>query len=131
MIKRKMAFILFLNIAAMAQQYYEASGSTQIFTLKAGANAKPAAVLNENKLVRKAAPHLLVTVHNGVFLRIQGTTTKATVSIYNVVGKRISNIAIDGQAPVALSKDLPIGVYFARLTINSRVVQTVRFWMVR
>jgi hypothetical protein len=131
MISRIIALIALFSASAMAQQYYEASGSTQVFTLKAGAKAKPAAVLNQNKLGNTEVPRLLVTTHNGVFLRVQGTAAKSVVSVYNVAGKRILNIGVEGNKPVALAKTLPSGVYFARLTVMGRLAQTVRFRMVR
>jgi hypothetical protein len=48
-----------------AQQYYQASGQTQVFTLTAGAKVGPTAVLPHGRLTTSIAPHMLVTMQNG------------------------------------------------------------------
>jgi hypothetical protein len=129
--KKLLAILLLLYFSASAQQYFEASGRTEVFNLTAGAHADPVAIAMGNRPTMPATPHLLVTVNHGVYLQVQNTTAKALVSIYNIVGKRILEIGIDGKSLVALSKNLPSGVYFARLEIQGAAMQTVRFRMVR
>jgi hypothetical protein len=131
MLNRITTIIGLLCISVMAQEYYEASGQTQVFTLTAGARGNPSSIANKNQSIAIAAPHLQVISQHGVYLHLQNTTAKATVSIYTIAGKRILNIGIDSRAPVAISKGLSSGIYFARLAIDSRVMQTVRFRMVR
>jgi hypothetical protein len=126
MIKRIVAVIAVVCLTTAAQQYYETSGQTRVFTLTAGQTA----VAFENHCTPSAGPRLIVTMHNGVCLRMQGAGA-GKVSIYNVSGKRIMDMGIDGQTAVAVSKHVPEGVYFARFEMNGRALQTVRFQVVR
>jgi hypothetical protein len=126
-----LSIMMLLYFTASAQQYFEASGRTEVFDLKAGAHAGPVAIARGSSPALLALPRLLVTAHHGVFLRLQNTNAKALVSVYTIAGKRLLEIGIDGKAPVALSRNLPSGVYFARLEIQGAAVQTVRFRMVR
>jgi hypothetical protein len=131
MLKRIVAITAILSATTMAQQFYEASGHTQVFTLAAGARANPAGIARGKQHVTPAAPRLFLTTHNGLWLHVQNSSAKAFVSIYNITGRRILNVDIDGATPIALSKSMPSGVYFARLEMNGRIMHTVRFRMVR
>jgi hypothetical protein len=114
-----------------AQQYYQASGQTQVFTLTAGAKVGPVAVLPHGRLTSSIAPHMLVTMQNGVRLSVLGVQGNGRVSIYNLAGKRVQIAEIADNSSVALRSDLSGGVYFARLEVNGRLVQTTRFWKAR
>ena len=114
-----------------AQQYYQASGQTQVFTLTAGAKVGPVAVLPHGRLTSSITPHMLVTMQNGVRLSILGVQGQGRVSIYNLAGKQVQIAEIAGNSSVALRSDLSNGVYFARLEANGRLVQTTRFWKAR
>jgi hypothetical protein len=129
---RKLLLLLCLLPAlVIAQQYYQASGQTQVFTLTAGAKAGPTAVLPHGRTACSIAPHMLVIMQNGVHLSILGVQGDGSVSIYNLSGKRVQMVEIAGNSSVALRPDLSNGVYFARLEVNGRLVQTTRFWKAR
>jgi hypothetical protein len=131
MVKRVLVILSILCAVAMAQQYYEASGRTQVFTLAAGAKAGPSAMAPESRRMHFIAPGIRITANNGVILHVQGITSKALVHVYNVAGKRVLRIDVDGGTSVTVSKLLQSGVYFARLEVNGRATQTIRFRMVR
>jgi len=76
-------FLCLLPAMIFAQQYYEASGQTQVFTLTAGAKTGPTAVLSHGRLTTFSAPHMLVTMQNGVHISIAGIQGNGRVSIYN------------------------------------------------
>ena len=124
-------FLCLLPAMIFAQQYYQASGQTQVFTLTAGAKVGPVAVLPHGRLTSSIAPHMLVTMQNGVHLSILGVQGNGRVSIYNLAGKRVQIVEIAGNSSVALRSDLSNGVYFARLEVNGRLIQTTRFWKAR
>jgi hypothetical protein len=124
-------FLCLLPAMIFAQQYYEASGQTQVFTLTAGAKAGSTAILPHGRLTPSSAPHMLVTMQNGVHISIAGIQGNGRVSIYNLSGKRVQTAEITGKSSVALRSDLSGGVYFARLEVNGRLVQTTRFWKAR
>ncbi len=130
--QKLLLFLSCLPAIAIAQQYYEASGQTTVFTLTAGAKAGPgsSAVLYHAPLTPIASPHMLVTVQNGIHIRIPGFNGLGRVSIYNLAGTTIQTAYIDGSSTVAL-RSVPNGVYFAQLEVNGRVVQTTRFWKTR
>ena len=73
---------------------------------------------------------MLVTMQNGIHIIILGVQGHGRVSIYNLAGKMIQTAYIDGKSSVALGS-IPGGVYFARLEVNDRLVQTTRFWKTR
>jgi hypothetical protein len=125
-------FLCLLSAVANAQQYYEASGQTSVFTLTAGAKAGPgtSAVRLNSHLTPSAPPHMLVTMQNVIHIIILGVQGHGRVSIYNLVGKTIQTAYIDGKSSITL-KSVPRGVYFARLEVNDRLVQTTRFWKER
>jgi hypothetical protein len=60
--------MVILYIALEAQEYFEASGSTQVFNLTAGAKSGPAAVMATNRSTARAAARLAVTVRHGVYI---------------------------------------------------------------
>ncbi len=124
-------FLCLLPAMIFAQQYYQASGQTQVFTLTAGAKVGPVAVLPHGRLTSSIAPHMLVTMQNGVRLSVLGVQGNGRVSIYNLAGKRVQIAEIADNSSVALRSDLSGGVYFARLEVNGRLVQTTRFWKAR
>ena len=126
MIKRIAAVIAVVCLATAAQQYYETSGQTRVFTLTAG----QVVTAYKSRSIPSSAPHLTVTIHKGIYLRVQGVAA-GKVSIYNVSGKRIMNGEIDPQTPDIVSGLVPNGVYFARLEVSGRAVETVRFQVVR
>ncbi len=103
-----------------------------VFTLAAGAKAGAgsSAVLFHAPLTPIASPHMLVTVQNGIHIRIPGFKGIGRVFIYSLEGRTIQTAYIDGSLPVALWS-VPRGVYFARFEVNGRVVQTTRFWKAR
>jgi hypothetical protein len=126
MIKRIAAVIAVVSLTTAAQQYYETSGQTRVFTLTAGSTA----AAFESRSIPTGSPRLAVTMHKGVCLRLQGAAA-GKISIYNVSGKRILDREIGREAPVAVSGLVPNGVYFARLEVSGRAVETVRFRVVR
>ena len=83
----KLIFLCLIPAAIWSQQYYEASGQTRVFTLTAGAKAGPSAVLPGSRIARSVAPHMQVTVQNGVHISILGVQGQGRVSIYNLAGK--------------------------------------------
>jgi hypothetical protein len=130
MISRVMVGLVILCIAANAQQYFEASGSTRVFTLMAGAKARPSAVMATNRGGNRD-PHLVVAVRRGVYISAPGSPAGSQVSIYNIIGKRVEQIAIDNTALIPVSRNLPDGIYFARLEMNHRPLSALCFRVVR
>jgi hypothetical protein len=128
------AFALFLCLLPamiFAQQYYEASGQTRVFTLSAGAKAGPSAIRNVGRTIPSLKSPMLVTMQNGIRISVSGIQGQSRVSIYNLAGKRMQLAVISEKSPVALRSDLPCGVYFARLEMNGNLVQSIRFWKAR
>ena len=128
---RKLFFICLIPAALWSQQYYQASGQTQVFTLTAGAKAGPSAVLPRSQIARSIMPHMLVTTQNGVHISILGVQGQGRVSIYNLAGKRVQSAETAGASSLTLRTDISNGVYIARLEVNGRLVQSTRFWKAR
>lgn len=124
-------FLCLLPAMISAQQYYQASGQTQVFTLTAGTKAGPSAVLPGSRIARSVASHMLITTQNGVHISVAGVQGQGRVSIYNLAGKRVQSAEVTGASSFALRSDLSNGVYFARLEVNGRLVQSTRFWKAR
>ena len=127
----KLLFLCLIPAALWSQQYYQASGQTQVFTLTAGAKAGPSAVLPGNRVARSVKPHMLVTTQNGVHISILGVQGQSRISIYNLAGKRVQSAETADASSLTLRSDISNGVYIARLEVNGRLVQTTRFWKVR
>jgi hypothetical protein len=128
---RKLILLCLIPTALWSQQYYQASGQTQVFTLTAGAKAGPSAVLPRGRLTQSIAPHMLITIQNGVHINIRGIQGQGKVSIYNLAGKKVQSAEITGASSFALRSDISNGVYFARLEVSGRLVQSTRFWKAR
>jgi hypothetical protein len=128
---RKLLFLCLIPAAVWAQQYYQASGQTQVFTLTAGAKAGSSAVLPGSRIARSVKPHMLVTTQNGVHISILCVQGQSRISIYNLAGKRVQSAEITGASSFALRSDISNGVYVARLEVNGRLVQSTRFWKVK
>jgi hypothetical protein len=128
---RKLFFLCLIPAAVWSQQYYQASGQTRLFTLAAGAKAGPSAVLPRSQIAHSVTPHMLVTTQNGVHISILGVQGQGRISIYNLMGKRVQSAETAGALSLTLRTDISNGVYFARLEVNGRLVQTTRFWKVR
>lgn len=128
---RTLIFLCLLPAMIFAQQYYQASGQTQVFTLTAGAKAGPTTVRHVTNSALTTAPHLAMTTADGIRLSIAGVIGHARVTIYNLSGKVLQVAETNGCESIALRANLSNGVYFARLEVNGRLVQTTRFWKAR
>jgi hypothetical protein len=129
---KKFLLLCFLATFAGAQQYYQASGQTTVFTLTAGATAGPGgSAVRTVRPVVSLAPHMLVAMQGGLHISLAGNRGLARISIYNLAGKRVQKAEITGNAMLPIRSDLGYGVYFARLEANGRLVQTTRFWKAR
>jgi hypothetical protein len=64
-------------------------------------------------------------------LNINGTKSAVEVVVYNVAGKVIQSFSVNRSQKVSFSKTLPNGVYFARLMMNHKAVQTTRFLLLK
>jgi hypothetical protein len=130
MIRKFIAIVAISCIAGNAQQYFEASDSTRVFTLTAGAKAGPSAVLATNRGADHDA-HLVITVRRGVYISAPGASAGAQVGIYNIMGIRVEQIAIENGVVIPVTKSLPDGIYFARLEMNHRPLSALCFRVVR
>jgi hypothetical protein len=114
-----------------AQQYYEATGQTRVFTLTAGAKAGPSAVRKVSRATPSLKSPMVITMQNGVHISVQDFQGIGRISIYNLAGKQVQSAKINGKSMIALRSDLSIGVYYARLEVNGNIVQATRFWKAR
>lgn len=128
---RKLFFLFLIPALVLAQQYYEASGQTQVFKLTAGAKAGGSGILTRSRIAKTASPRMLVTTQNGIRIGISGVQGQGRISIYNLAGKRLQITEIAGNASVVLGSDISTGVYIARLEVNGHLAQSTRFWKAR
>jgi hypothetical protein len=130
--RKVFSILCFFALCASAQQYFQASGQTGVFTLTAGATAGPgSSAVRYVKRVASVAPHMLVTTQNGIRIGVTGIRGAGRIAIYNLEGRRVQSADFSGASMVAVRPDLGNGVYFARLEVNGRLVLTTRFWKAR
>ncbi len=132
------ALLLFCIVPALlcAQDYFEAFGQTQPFTLAFGQKSGwDAGIDVENaRLSLPLTPEMSVYPNpatNDLRICVHGNKGIALVAIYDVAGKKVQVIDFTRATEVLLTQALPNGIYFARLTISGRVVQTTHFLVVR
>ena len=132
------AFLLMacFPIFLYAQAYFEASGQTVAFNLTSGAKAawNSTVAIEHQQVGLPAVPVMAVypnPTNTAVTIAVKGTSEKAMVSIYNVAGKKVRSLAFTHKASATISTGLGNGLYFARLMVNGRTVQTTRFLVVR
>ena len=129
-------FLLVLPVLSLAQEYYEASGQTRPFTLTAGAKATwdPSIAVEKVRmdLPGTTAMTLYPNPSNGT-LRISVLNAKgpAMVAIYSITGKKVRNLILNQKREATIERPLANGIYFAKLAVNGRMVQTTRFLVVR
>ena len=69
---------------------------------------------------------------NGILhISVKNAKGSATVSIYNITGKKLQTLNLNKHQDATLNNQLPNGIFFARLHTNGRLMQTTHFLMVR
>lgn len=119
---RTAMLICLFPIFLFAQDYYESSGQTNIFTLKAGAKASPAAI----NIAR-------ISIHQATFqCSIRGNTLfvnsakTGTLKLYTLGGRMLEVHTINSSGVVNLNRPLENGVYLLKFEANGSPVKTAK-----
>ncbi len=130
-------FLLLLPVFIFAQDFYEASGQTQAFTLAAGNKAEwnSGGVSTEQKAVALPGNVTMALLPNPVTgslrISVSGITGLSTVTIYDIAGKKVQIITVNNKLGSAVLNTLSNGIYFARLHVDGRAIQTTKFLVAR
>ena len=131
---KKMLFLL-LPICIWAQDYYEASGKTRIFTLAPGSKGTwESSAVEQNQSEQLGFTNMKVFPNpcNGIVnILVSNANRSVSVAIYNIAGEKVQQIGFNQRQHATINNMLPNGIYFARLHENGHMIQTRRFMVVR
>lgn len=131
----KVILLFLMPLSLWAQSFFEASGQTYAFTLAGGNKTGwnyTAAVERKvgitNDLVMTLSPNPVI---NYMKISLNRSQVNASVAVFNIGGKKIQNIDMNNQRDILLTRTFASGIYFARLQVGGKLVQTTRFLVVR
>ena len=85
-----------------------------------------------SKAVQPVSLSISPNPSNGTIrLFLNGTKESAMVSIFDISGRVVHSVLLSGEKSFCLNGNIANGVYFARLYIKNRVVNTVKFLAIR
>lgn len=132
---RKLLLLLF-PFSLWAQSYFEATGQTYAFTWVAGNKTGWNAAMTEAYKNQQPSNDIRMMLSpnpaSGPFqILLSSRSSAAMATIYNITGKKIENIVLNGRQNAMFTHTLPNGVYFVRLHVSGRLIQTSRLLVVR
>lgn len=119
---RSILLICLFPAVVMAQDFFEASGMTAVFTLKAGAKAPPVAIKAVPLKQNQAAFRI---ISSGSSLRLN-TNITGTLRLYSLDGRMIEAKEINPSGIVNLKQPLKNGIYMIRIESNGSKVRTAK-----
>ena len=129
------AMALALCLGVSAQNYVEASGQTNVFTLKAGAKAGWTGVLMVQRAVGRTLPITLTAARsNGaVSFNISGQKppTGATLAVYAVNGELLERATQSLDGSFHLNRTFADGFYTVRLEKAGQTIVSTNFLAAR
>ena len=123
------AVVLGLSATAFSQSYYEASGQTAVFTLKAGARTNPVvAVKSKASTIKPAMSALSVAVNKTTITLVlgSGAIKTADLAFYDVAGKLVYRQSASSSVVHIDVKKFGSGVFAAVVKVDG-VMMTKRF----
>lgn len=140
MLKKIISLAFFFQITVFGQDYYQVTGQTVPFELKAGNKA----AWDHNAqgvFISKKGPALpyqiaIVNVMGGKTLELRVICGRlpgpGRLSVFNIQGMKIYVGEFrENQRSLVLNKPLPNGQYFAQLSIKGKAIATTRFLVAR
>lgn len=123
-------------VLVFSQSYFETIGQTNVFFLKAGNKAgwDPSTDVSNIKIVQPFTSGLTLFPNpckTMLRISITGPAGTAMISILDIRGKNVQSIVLNEKRETIFRPNLSNGVYFARLFLNGKRIQTTRFLVVR
>jgi hypothetical protein len=115
-------FFCLIPALVMAQDFFEASGSTAVFTLKAGAKAPPVAIKAAQVTSKQKTLHI---TFSGTVLRVNPLVS-GTLRLYSLNGRMLEKHAIDSYGIVNFKRPLKNGIYLIRIESEGVQLKTTK-----
>ena len=119
---RLIVFFCLIPALVMAQDFFEASGSTAVFTLKAGAKAPPVAIKFTHITPKQKTLHI---TFSGTVLRVNPLLS-GTLRLYSLNGRMIEKHVINSYGTVNFKRPLKDGVYLIRIESEGVQLKTTK-----
>ena len=119
-----------LPFIVYAQNYFEASGKTVAFTLKAGAKSgwNNTTAIEKTSVISLAKIFSIASTGSELFVH---TELKGVLRVFNVRGCLAATITIEHSGFIRLSNSLPNGVYVGRFESPGITTSTARWAVVK
>jgi len=105
-----------------AQDYYETSGRTDVFTLKAGAKAPPVAI-NLTRILQHQTTFRFTIKGNILYVNPAGT---GMLKLYTLDGRVLEVLSVNSRGIVNLKRPPEYGIYLLRFEPQGSPVKTVK-----